>query len=595
MTRRLGSLQGKLIVSFLLVTLIPLVASGIYGHFFTNSALSAQALERSIYQVHLQAENIMSALRQVQGDALYLSALRSLNMLRQQSEPEQIDLWQQEVGQDLLVLASVRPMYRAIRVLDSTGQEWVGVRQQEQHVNFIESLRDRSSTAYFQETMALPVDGIYVSPFRSEDAIGAPYIHYAIRLTDGVLVIDLHAGWVLRALPTETSADSWALIDEQGRFLVYPEGFDTRAVAADLSAMLTGGRDYFQTDDSVYAFDTIYPTPESVDTNHYWVIFRHTPTEVLYTSVYDFYHVVVLFVILAVLIALGLALLISRILVEPVRDLQTMTETFGHEGKAPPMPERPPGDEIGILTHTFIQMANELEGKRRQEHRLIERLIHAQEEERKLVAYDLHDGLIQQLVGARFYLNNTRDICHQYAPQVIGYIHSGCEALSEAIIEGRRIIEGLRPAALDDLGLTAAIEEIATQTARAAGWQLDLMIETLHYEPEKTVGVTLYRITQEALNNARKHAKAHVVKIRLHNGQGIHLIVEDDGIGFDMESVTRDGRGLGITTMQERASLINGVCQITSTLGGGTIVDVHVPFALAHTTLGSSDDAAKYD
>jgi len=590
--KRLRSLQGKLIVSFLLVTLIPLTASGLYGHFFTNSALSAQALERSIYQVHLQAESIMSALRQVQGDALYLSALRSLNMLRQQSEAEQVSLWRQEVGQDLLVLASVRPMYRAIRVLDSNGVEWVGVHSSDQQVSFIGNLQDRSSTSYFQETMALPVDGIYVSPFHSEDAIGAPYIHYAIRLTDGVLVIDLHAGWVLRALPTQSGEDSWALIDQGGRFLVYPEGFDTRAVAADLSAMLTGGRDYFQTDDSVYAFDTIYPTPDSINANNYWVIFRHTPTEVLYTSIYDFYHVVVLFVILAILVALGLALLISRILVEPVRDLQTMTITFGQEGKAPRMPNRLPGDEIGALTRTFIQMANELEGKRRQEHRLIERLIHAQEEERKLVAYDLHDGLIQQMVGARFYLNNTRDICRQYAPEVMTYIHNGCEALSEAIVEGRRIIEGLRPAALDDLGLTAAIEEIAAQTARAAGWQLDLMIEALHYEPEKTVGVTLYRITQEALNNARKHARASTVKIRLHNGSGIHLTVEDDGIGFDLAEISRDGHGLGITTMQERASLINGTCEIISSPGTGTYIDVCVPFALAHTNLGENENAA---
>ena len=571
----LHSLRLKLIASFVLLTFIPLTAIGIYGHFFTSSALSAQALERSIHQVHLQAESIDSALRQVQGDALYLSALRSLNMLRQQSTPAEVDLWTHEVGQDLLVLASVRPMYYAVRLLDADGNERIGVHAQENHVHLIDDLQNRRDEAFFRATMALPTDGVYVSPFQTERSSGAPYVHYAVRLPDGVLVIDLHAGWLLRALPENPGDDTWSMIDQAGRFLVYPNGFDPQSIAVDVPHLLTGARGTYETSSSVYVFDAVYPVE-----NTYWVIVRHTPISVLYASVTDFIHVAIFLIIIGVTLALALAVAISRVLVEPVKRLQSMTIQFGRDGFVPPLPDRMPNDEIGELMRAFLGTARELEGKRLIEHRLIERLIRAQEEERKLLAYDLHDGLIQQLVGARFYLTQCRSMCPFHENDTGHALLRGCDALSEAIVEGRRIIEGLRPAALDDLGLTAAIEEVATETATAAGWDLKLDLAPFSVEPEKTVAVTLYRIAQEALSNARKHANARHVTVALHNGDGLTLDITDDGIGFDPIALAGEGRGLGITTMHERASLLNGRCTLESQRGGGTHVHVHVPCAL---------------
>ncbi len=568
---QLKSLRLKLITAFLLLTLIPLTATGIYGHFFTSSALSAQALERSINQVHLQAESIDSAFRQVEGDALYLSALRSLNMLRQQNAPDQVALWTREVGQDFLVLASVRPMYYAVRLLDNDGNERIGVRADADRVRLITDLQNRRDVTYFSETLKLSPNGVYVSPFQTQDTSGAPYIHYAVRLPDGVLLIDLHAGWLLRALPDDPGVDTWAMIDQAGRFLVYPSGFEPLTMSSDVLNLLTGERGTLETSDSVYVYDTVFPTD-----GVYWVIFRHTPTSVLYASVNDFYHVAIFLIVIGVTLALALAIGISRVLVEPVKQLGAMTVGFGRDGIAPPLPERLPHDEIGTLTRAFVDMAVELQGKRLIEHRLIERLISAQEEERKLLAYDLHDGLIQQMVGARFYLTNSGNNSHDARTS----FEHGCHALTEAIIEGRRIIEGLRPAALDDLGLTAAIQEIAQQTAHAAGWELTLDLAPLPAEPEKTVGVTLYRIAQEALSNARKHANAQHVRVSLHNGKGITLEISDDGIGFDPKALAGEGRGLGITTMHERASLLNGHCTLESQHGDGTRINVYVPYAL---------------
>jgi two-component system NarL family sensor kinase len=280
----------------------------------------------------------------------------------------------------------------------------------------------------------------------------------------------------------------------------------------------------------------------------------------------------------AAMFAVLLAMLTSTLLVNPIRQLERLAAQFGHTGVTPQFPVSLPRDEIGSLTSTFFNMAHELEDKRNQERRLIERLIYAQEEERKLVAYDLHDGLLPQLVGARFYLSNTET---EDAALTQLNIRRGCDALTEAIVEGRRIIEGLRPAALDDLGLAAAIEEIARTVSDMAGWSLTLDIQPLPVEPDKTVGVTVYRIAQEALNNARKHANAQHVSVALHNGNAIVLTIEDDGVGFDVKAAPNgsegESRGLGITTMRERASLIDGQCIIHSRPGGGTNVEVYVP------------------
>lgn len=578
------SLHTKLMLLFLALTLIPLMAIGAYGHFFTRTALSQGALDRSIHQVHLQAENIVSALDQVRGDALHLAALRSLDVMHQQTISEDFEVWRREVEQDFMVLVTVRPMYHGLRLLTEGGQEILEVQQldgQQVISTPVDQLGDYGSTFFFNAVVALPTNGVFVAPFLIGDV---PYIHYMVHLPDGVLVIDLNAGWLLRALPMRPESDTWAMLDQDGRFIVYPEGFDPQSADNYISTMLEKRAGSFETASSVFVYDTIYPSVRSdaqTTNEQFWVIFRQTPIDVLYASVNDFYGVALVFMIGASVFAVLLALLTSRLLVNPIKQLERLAAQFGHTGITPQFPQRLPEDEIGSLTRTFFNMAHELEDKRNQERRLIERLIYAQEEERKLVAYDLHDGLLPQLVGARFYLSNPETGDASLA-QI--NLRRGCDALTEAIIEGRRIIEGLRPAALDDLGLAAALEEIARTTSEMAGWSLRLDIQPIPVEPDKTVSVTLYRIAQEALNNARKHANARQMGVSLHNGVGIFLTIEDDGVGFDikkpMQENEGESRGLGITTMRERAALIDGQCTIYSQPGKGTRVEVYVPLVM---------------
>ncbi len=165
-------------------------------------------------------------------------------------------------------------------------------------------------------------------------------------------------------------------------------------------------------------FDAVHPSAATPE--RYWVITRETPKSLFYADVTTFYTITTAVFLGAVMLALALSLVASDHVLKPLLDLEKQAAAYGHGGPAPVLPERLSRDEVGALTRTFCEMAQELERKRRQEHLLIEKLINAQEEERKLVAYDLHDGLIQQLVGARLYLTNCCERCQETGSQSNG-------------------------------------------------------------------------------------------------------------------------------------------------------------------------------
>ncbi len=224
-----------------------------------------------------------------------------------------------------------------------------------------------------------------------------------------------------------------------------------------------------------------------------------------------------------------------------------------------------------------------------QEHReqlsdLLSRVIRTQEEERKWVAYDLHDGLIQLLVGVRLHLNNYLLLRDRASDEAQAALEQAVQELQQAIREGRRLIQGLRPTVLDDLGLAVAVREMAERMAREHGWQLTLELEV----PRRlsfVVETTAYRIVQEALSNVRKHAQARKVLVRLWvEGERLFGLVRDDGRGFDPEALEplppagHSARpGIGLRSMRERARLLGGVWRIESRPGQGTSVRFWLP------------------
>jgi signal transduction histidine kinase len=215
------------------------------------------------------------------------------------------------------------------------------------------------------------------------------------------------------------------------------------------------------------------------------------------------------------------------------------------------------------------------------EREILNRLVRAQEDERKRIARDLHDELGQQLTALRLKLQTARKISKDE-------IMNG--KLDEMQLIARQIDDGvdflaweLRPTVLDDLGLFVALDKYVSEWSRYAGVRADLLGSSLkktRFTPE--VEMNLYRIVQEALNNVHKHAGAKSVEVMLERREDlIVLIIADNGKGFDPEDKSKRKKGMGLTGMRERAALIGATLEIESAPDEGTSIFVRIPFALA--------------
>ncbi|NWD68813.1 sensor histidine kinase [Pseudomonas gingeri] len=212
---------------------------------------------------------------------------------------------------------------------------------------------------------------------------------------------------------------------------------------------------------------------------------------------------------------------------------------------------------------------------------LVNRLFRAQEDERKRMAYDLHDGLAQTLAGLHQRLQGFAGRCPPL-PDALGADLQAILTLAQHCVgEGRQLIGGLRPTVLDDFGLLTALDREADRL-REAGIVVHWTARCEARLPS-SVEIALLRIAQEGINNILKHAHASQVELALalHDGQA-SLQVDDNGRGFAMEQALDTGgsRHLGLAAMQERASLLGGQLTCISRVHGGTRLSVSVPFDL---------------
>jgi signal transduction histidine kinase len=208
---------------------------------------------------------------------------------------------------------------------------------------------------------------------------------------------------------------------------------------------------------------------------------------------------------------------------------------------------------------------------------LLGRVVWAQEEERRRIAGEVHDDAIQTIAAARLMLSSFRDHLHDdYQRQLLDNLE---EAVSASLRRLRTLVFDLRPAQLDEDGLSAALREYLAETAAQGGFVAELRDE-LEREPPAEARVIAYRICQEAITNVRMHAAATRVTVRLEEAQGGLLVtVADDGAGFDPERVRAAPRPghLGLTSMSERATLADGWCRVDSRPGAGTTVRCWLP------------------
>src|SRR5829696_99548 len=216
---------------------------------------------------------------------------------------------------------------------------------------------------------------------------------------------------------------------------------------------------------------------------------------------------------------------------------------------------------------------------------LIRKLITAQEEERRKVSYEVHDGLAQTAAGAHQLLQAFSRRHPPDTEQGRKDLDRVLQLVQQTVGEARYVIADLRPTALDDLGLGAAVR-LQVEKISDEGCEVDYEEALGNDRLPTEVETALFRVTQEALTNVRKHAPSSRVKISLrHANNGVQLQVRDWGPGFDPEKAT-DGGGpgerLGLSSMRERVALLGGNLEVRSKPGEGTEVVAEIPSVLAN-------------
>jgi len=338
-----------------------------------------------------------------------------------------------------------------------------------------------------------------------------------------------------------------------------------------------------------------------------WGISIQEPEEDVFASAsrlkQTFIALAVIFIGTAFILTIG----ISRSIVDPLKDLIRGTDRIAKGDLSKPVPFQGT-DEIGILSQSFeimrlklvesmeritkhaqeletrvLQRTHQINASQQRAEILLQKVISTQEDERKRIGRELHDDTLQELSAALMRIDLCRLHPEKVSSEKIDVIRGIMVKAWDGVLG---IIQNLRPTLLDDLGLVAAIKSLLDMHLGENG--INYFINTTgvaeqRFRPE--VEITLFRIVQEAVSNTARHARAENVFVMIKiERSAVHVEIEDDGDGFDLNSLfvvgsydAKDRRGLGLLGMKERVTLIGGKIEVCSSPGLGTRVDIRIP------------------
>ncbi len=234
---------------------------------------------------------------------------------------------------------------------------------------------------------------------------------------------------------------------------------------------------------------------------------------------------------------------------------------------------------LNTMLERLAAHTNTIETHREQLRQLSAQVLGAQEDERKRIARELHDDTSGAL--ARVLLNI--EMCEDTLPEDLGEVRGKMRetrVLAEHTLENvRKMIFGLRPTLLDDLGLAAAVRWYAKNSLEPLGVQVQFEATSHLPRADARIETAMFRIAQEAINNVVHHAEARHARVQLtREAARWVLVVQDDGCGFDVAAVRSNGhQRWGLFGIQERVELLNGTFKLESSPGHGTTVRVEIP------------------
>lgn len=236
------------------------------------------------------------------------------------------------------------------------------------------------------------------------------------------------------------------------------------------------------------------------------------------------------------------------------------------------------GVALQYLRNSLHDLGGHLDGIQ-QRQQLGVRVIKAQEEERRRVARDIHDGPAQTLASVVIRAEICEKLLDNDTEQVRQELRNLKDLVRASLQDIRKIIYDLRPMTLDDLGLVPTLRRFIEEFNKHSSTTVEFAVFGYEKRLPAHMEVGVFRIVQEALNNVSQHAKAQhaIVKLEFETA-ALTIVIKDDGCGFDVsETLHREGDHFGLLSMRERAELLQGTWQICSLHGHGTRITVRVP------------------
>lgn len=212
------------------------------------------------------------------------------------------------------------------------------------------------------------------------------------------------------------------------------------------------------------------------------------------------------------------------------------------------------------------------------EHARLRQLLSLHERDRQLLAYEIHDGLTQYITGAAWQFESFRELQQRDPEGAWQVFEAGLKLLRRSMEESRRLINGLRPAVLQQQGLVAAVEQLIQESEEQGDPEISLSCDLPLKRWPAALESSICRVVQECLTNARRHSQSRRACVRLdQQGDRIRVDIQDWGVGFALHSVGPDRCGL--SGIRERAAAFGGRAVIDSAPGRGTRIYVEFPCA----------------
>jgi PAS domain S-box-containing protein len=240
-------------------------------------------------------------------------------------------------------------------------------------------------------------------------------------------------------------------------------------------------------------------------------------------------------------------------------------------------PLRMPDGAVHVLAiATDITDRKQAEDELRNEREFLKNTLEVNERDRKLLAYEIHDGIVQDLTGTLFKLDSLRDVAPLASEDDRDSLDCAVITLRRAIDEARRLMRGLRPLVIDEAGIATAVEFLVAEHRENGDLEVDFQNRSTLGRLDPLIENTVFRIVQEALTNVARHSGAKKATVVLSNDDTrLRVEITDEGRGFDTSKTF--GNSLGLEGIRKRAAVSQGTARIDSAPGGGTRVTVELP------------------